>query len=119
MCGKSLADFGADVILIEPPEGHPSRFHGPYPGGREDPEKSFQFLYLNANKRSLVLDLTKKQDSSRLRHLISESDIFITDLKPFEAEKEHLAFKDIRKLNDQTIATYVTPFGHFGPYKPI
>ena len=117
MCGKSLADFGADVILIEPPGGHPSRFHGPYPGGIEDPEKSFQFLYLNANKRSLVLDLTKKQDSSQLRHLISKSDLFITDLKPFEAEKEHLAFKDIRELNDQTIVTYVTPFGHFGPYK--
>ena len=78
MCGKSLADFGADVILIEPPEGHPSRFHGPYPGGREHPEKSFQFLYLNANKRSLVLDLARKQDSGQLRNLISESDIFAT-----------------------------------------
>ena len=55
MCAKAMADFGAKVIKVEPPEGDPTRLRGPFPGGVPDPEASGQFLYLNANKRGVTL----------------------------------------------------------------
>ncbi len=55
--GLMLADLGAEVILIEPPTGDPARRYGPFPGEAPDPEKSGQFLYLNSNKKGVVLDL--------------------------------------------------------------
>src|SRR5262249_59891032 len=55
---KLLADLGADVVKIEPPEGgDPIRRRGPYPGGVPHPERSGLFLYLNTNKRGIALDL--------------------------------------------------------------
>ena len=56
--GKLLADFGADVIKVEPPGGDPARRHGPFPADvdDEDLEQSAVFLHLNANKRSVVAD---------------------------------------------------------------
>ncbi len=50
MCGKAMADLGADVVIVEPPEGSPARSAGPF-AGAPDPEASGRFLYLNANKR--------------------------------------------------------------------
>jgi crotonobetainyl-CoA:carnitine CoA-transferase CaiB-like acyl-CoA transferase len=49
-CGKLLADMGADVIKVEPPEGDPARRTGPFPEGEPHPEKSALFLYNNTNK---------------------------------------------------------------------
>ncbi|MEO8540670.1 MAG: CoA transferase, partial [bacterium] len=54
---KLLADFGADVIKIEPPGGDSARRVGPFPDGESHPEKSGTFFFFNTNKRSIVLDL--------------------------------------------------------------
>jgi crotonobetainyl-CoA:carnitine CoA-transferase CaiB-like acyl-CoA transferase len=54
---KLLADFGAEVIKIEPPRGDISRDLGPFPGDEPHPERSGTFFYFNTNKRSVVLDL--------------------------------------------------------------
>ena len=56
-CGKLFADLGADVIKVEPPGGDPARWIPPFWGDLPHPERSLPFLYLNANKRSLELDL--------------------------------------------------------------
>src|SRR5690606_14511175 len=69
---KLLADYGADVIKVEPPGGDPSRCDGPFPGGKPDPEASGRFLFLNTNKRSSVLDLQQAGDREALERRSEE-----------------------------------------------
>ena len=59
-CGKLLADLGAEVIKVEPPEGDPARIEGPFPEDEPHPEKSALFLYLNTSKRGVTLDLKNR-----------------------------------------------------------
>ena len=65
---KLLADLGADVVKIEPPAGDRARRRGPFPGGMPHPEKSGLFLYLNTNKRGIVLDLTTPAGHAALEY---------------------------------------------------
>ena len=67
-CGKLLADLGADVTKIEPPEGDPLRRWGPFPGDHPDPDRSGLFAYLNAGKRLA---------SGDARDLIADADVLI------------------------------------------
>ena len=56
-CGRILADLGADVILIEPPSGSPSRRMAPFAHGEAGPDRSLFFVHFNTNKRGITLDL--------------------------------------------------------------
>ena len=69
-CGKALADYGAAVTKIEPPGGDRTRVVGPFVRDVPDPEASGQFLYLNANKRGIVLDLERPEAREVLRELV-------------------------------------------------
>ena len=60
LCGKILADLGADVLQIEPPGGSPARDIGPFYGDDPHPEKSLFWWAYAANKRSITLDLEQK-----------------------------------------------------------
>ena len=117
MCAKSFADLGADVLKIEPPDGDPARRLGPFPGDRPDPEASGIFLYLNANKRGLTLDLHEESDRRRIHELISGSDIFVTDVQPRQAAQLGIDSASVAELSRNLIRTYVTPFGNTGPYR--
>ena len=64
-CGKLFADLGADAIKVEPPQGDRSRLDGPFPDGVAHPERGGLFHYLNANKRSVALDLGTRTASRR------------------------------------------------------
>jgi crotonobetainyl-CoA:carnitine CoA-transferase CaiB-like acyl-CoA transferase len=55
-CARLLADYGTDVIKVEPPAGDVTRGWGPFPADDPDPEKSGTFFFLNLGKRSLALD---------------------------------------------------------------
>ena len=70
-CGKLLADLGAEVIKVEPPEGDPARLEGPFPGDDPHPEKSALFLYLNTSKRGITLDLNRSDDLETFKKLLS------------------------------------------------
>lgn len=117
MCAKSFADLGADVLKVEPPDGDPARRLGPFPGDRPDPEASGIFLYLNANKRGLTLDLHEESDRRRIHELISGSDIFVTDVQPRQAAQLGIDSPSVAELSRSLIRTYVTPFGNTGPYR--
>ena len=114
-CGKLLADLGADVIKIEPPEGDRSRRHGPFPGDEAHPERSGQFLYLNHNKRSVTLDVGSEASRDLLRRLVGEVDILIIDRAAKELEEFGLTYEELRPLNERLIMTAITPFGLVGP----
>ena len=95
-CTKLLADLGADVVKVEPPEGDPSRRLG------ETPETSPLFLYCNTSKRSIALDLTNESDATTFEQLLASADALVTDRPPPESASGLL-----------TIA--ITPYGLEGP----
>src|SRR2546427_805971 len=71
---KLLADLGASVIKVEPPrDGDATRARGPFPGDVPHPEKSGLFLYLNANKRGITLDLTRPRGREVLERLAARA----------------------------------------------
>jgi len=113
---KLLADLGADVIKIEPPDGDGARHRGPFPPGFDgDPERSGLFLGLNTNKRSRVLDLMTADGTSHLRELIAETDIVIHNLSAAEAEAIGLDGPRLLADRPDVVVCAVTPFGHTGP----
>ncbi|MCH7528752.1 MAG: sigma 54-interacting transcriptional regulator [Candidatus Marinimicrobia bacterium] len=77
---RQMADLGADVVLVEPPGGHPSRETGPVPGDTPDPEASGTFLYLNLGKRAVTLDLDYLSGRNLFRQLSAAAQAVITDM---------------------------------------
>ena len=119
MCAKTFADFGADVLKIEPPGGDPARRLGPFRNDRPDPEASGIFLYLNANKRGLTLDLRKEEGRRRIHELVAGADMFVTDVQPGLATALGIDSAAVGDLSPRLIRTYVTPFGNTGPYRRL
>ncbi len=117
MCGKALADLGADVVKVEPPGGVPMRWAGPFPNDVADPESSGLFMYLNANKRGVTGDLSDESERRRMYSLVSGADMFITDVQPARAAELGIDSETIGKLDSQLIRVYVSPFGNTGPYR--
>lgn len=116
-CAKLMADLGAEVIKIEePPLGDPARQAGPFPGDEPHPERSGLFLYLNANKRGITLDVATVVGAKILRELIGTADVLIENLPPSAIERLGLDYESLAKLNPGLILTSVTPFGRVGPY---
>ena len=117
MCGKAFADLGAEVVKVEPPEGDPLRLAGPFPNDVADPESSGLFMYLNANKRGVSLDILYDGDRRCLYELISGADIFVTDVQPAQARELGIDSHTVGELDSRLIRAYVTPFGNTGPYR--
>ena len=113
---KLLADFGAEVIKVEPPGGDPSRLHGPFPNDEPDVEQSALFLHLNGNKRSIVADLELPADRQLVADLAAQSDVVIESYAPGHLADLGLGFETLNAANPSTVLTSVTPFGQTGPY---
>ena len=110
---KLLGDLGAEIIKVEPPEGDPSRGFGPFPGNRPDPEASGLYLYLNAAKRSIVLDLA--QDPQQLLELVGTADAVIESFAPGELERLGLGPSTLLAARAALVIVSITPFGQWGP----
>ena len=115
-CGKVLADFGADVIKVEPPGGSPTREVGPFVDGRPGPERSLFWAAYCVNKRSVVVDLTEPAELARFRRLADGADILIESFRPGHMRGLGLGYEDLSASNPGLVYTSVTPFGQTGPY---
>ena len=80
LAGQTLADLGADVILIEPPGGVPERHEGPFFKDRADPNTSVGFWALHRNKRSISLDLERAPGRESFRRLATSADVVIESM---------------------------------------
>ncbi|MBI3953349.1 MAG: CoA transferase [Chloroflexi bacterium] len=118
-CAKLLADLGADVIKVEPPQGDPARRRGPFPQDLPHQEKSGLFLYLNTNKRGITLDPGLPSGRELLGRLMERADLFITDLTRRPARRLALDPARARKEHPALIAAYLTPWGLSGPYADV
>lgn len=117
LCGRILADLGADVIRIEPPGGCPTRGKAPFYKDVAEPEKSLFWLFYNANKRGITLDLNQKDGRALFRRLVDKADILIESFPPGKMEEWGLGYDHLARLNPGLIYTSITPFGRTGPYK--
>ena len=117
LCGKILADLGADVIKIEPPGGDPMRHIGPFYHDIPDPEKSLYWFTFNTSKRSVTLDITKADGQEIFKKLAKTADFVIECFPPGYLDRLGLGYSVLCKLNPRLIMTSVTPFGQSGPYR--
>ena len=113
---RLMADLGADVIKVETPDGDEARRRGPYPLGRSgDGNSSGLYLYLNANKRGITLDLADPRDREILDALLAGTDVLIHNLSLAQAEAAGIDAGVISRRNPTLVHTWVTPFGLSGP----
>ena len=97
---RILADLGADVILIEPPQGGRIRNLAPFLDNKKGIERSLYHLHHNANKRSLILDISNDNDLKVLKKLASEIDIIIETFAPGEMAKFGLDYNTLKKMKN-------------------
>src|ERR1700758_4577814 len=85
---KLMADMGAEVIKLERPgNGDRARTRGPFPGRSPHPEKSGLFLYLNANKYGVSVDITKPDGMLLLERLVAQADVLIHNVWPPDMDR--------------------------------
>jgi len=109
-CARLLADVGAEVIKIEPPEGDDMRLRTPLRDGH-----SAYFGQLNAGKRSLALDL-KSPDAVKLVHqLVKETDILVENFRPGVMDRLGLGYEALRAINPRLIYCSISGYGQSGP----
>ncbi|MEE8422256.1 MAG: CoA transferase [Dehalococcoidia bacterium] len=118
---KLFATYGADVIKIEPPSGDPTRRLPPFGGdganggGDPGPDASILFAYLNAGKRSVVLDLASDGDRDSLRALIATADVVFDRSAPGELAAQGIDLSVLMEQQPRLIVCSITPFGQDGP----
>ncbi len=112
-CGKLLGEFGADVIKIEPPgDGDPLR------GWRMLKEgTSVWWQVQSRNKRSVAIDLRKKEGQDLARRLIAEADVLVENFRPGTLEGWGMGWDALSKLNPQLVMLRVSGYGQTGPYR--
>jgi len=114
-CAKLLADLGADIIKIEPPEGDPARQCGPFPQSKPHPERSALFLYNNTSKRGITLNLDMPAGRRAFKDLIKWADILIDNYPPQRLESLGLPWDTMKRMNPGLVYTSITPYGRTGP----
>jgi crotonobetainyl-CoA:carnitine CoA-transferase CaiB-like acyl-CoA transferase len=110
-CTQIMADMGADVIKIEPPEGDNTRYIsvGPAPG------MGGVFVNVNRGKRSVVLDLRSDAGKVALRKLIETADVFIHSMRAKAVAKLGFSYDDVAAINPAIIYTNCYGYGRRGP----
>ena len=104
-----LADLGAEVLKIEPPEGDPTRQWGP-PFEAGDEGESAYFRCANRGKHSLVLDLADPGDRGRLHDLLHQSDVLVENFLPDSAESLGLTWERLHAKHPKLILASVRGF---------
>ena len=116
-CGKLLADYGADVVRVEPPGGHSSRKRAPFAGDQSGNERSLYFLFYNTNKRSITLDVESEKGRDLFRRLVAQSDVVLESFPVGHMDSIELGYETLKALNPGIVVASVTPFGQTGPWK--
>ena len=110
-CTQIMADMGADVIKVEPPQGDDTRYVsvGPAPG------MSAVFVNVNRGKRSVVLDLRSEDCRTALRALVADADVFIHSMRAKAIAKLGFGYDDVAALNPTIVYTNCYGYGRRGP----
>jgi crotonobetainyl-CoA:carnitine CoA-transferase CaiB-like acyl-CoA transferase len=112
LCGRILADLGADVVRVEPPGGAGSRRLGPHAGS-----DSLYFAVRNANKTNVEIDPTDDAGRQRLLRMLAAGDVWIETTRPGQLAALGLDPRRLSERFPQLIVLSVTDFGQTGPYR--
>lgn len=112
---KLLALLGATVIKVEPPQGDITRMRGPFSNGIPDSENSGLFLYLNADKRGITLDLTDSGGRKTLDYLLARADILIHNIAAPERAALAMESSVISARHPRLVTAAISRFGDRGP----
>jgi formyl-CoA transferase len=112
-CGQLLADFGAEVIKLEPPgAGDPMR-----EWGREKAHgESLWWPVIARNKKSVTLNLRLPEGQELARRLIAGADILVENFRPGTLERWNMGYEQLAALNPRLVMVRVSGYGQTGPY---
>ncbi|MBI3743461.1 MAG: CoA transferase [Chloroflexi bacterium] len=116
-CTKLLADFGADVLKVERPDGDPCRRIGPFWHDEPHAEGSGLFLHLNTNKKSITLNLRSVAGQRIVKELARDADLVIEAFKPGTMECLGLGYESLKQINPSLVYQSVSSYGQSGPYR--
>jgi formyl-CoA transferase len=108
-CVRQLADWGADVIRIEPP-------YAEGPGALTGPRHAPDFQNLHRNKRSLTLDLKQPEGRQVLLRLATDADVLVENMRPRAKARLGIEYEQIKRLNPRIIYGSISGYGQDGPY---
>jgi formyl-CoA transferase len=111
-CTQMLAFLGADVIKLEEPKGGDVARQNM----RDQDSDSLFFLLLNANKRSLTLNLKTNEGKALFKQVIAKSDVLVENFGPGALDRLGLGYEVLREINPRLIYATIKGFGTYGPY---
>ena len=113
-CGQLLADFGAEVIKVEPPgKGDPMRVWGRH---RKE-GRTLWWPIIARNKKSVTLNLREEQGQELARRLSASADVVVENFRPGTLERWGLGYEDLREINPGLVMVRVSGYGQTGPYR--
>ncbi len=114
-CTALLADMGAEVIKIEPPWGDMGRMGGPSSSVTIKRQSPY-FMWLNRNKKGVVLNLKNEKAVKILKDLVKVSDVVVENMRPGTMDKLEIGYKNLKKVNPGIIYAALSGYGQYGPY---
>lgn len=115
-CAKLLADFGAEVVKVERPQGDPARSLPPFAGDEPHHERSLLFAYLNTNKKSVTLNLKTPTGKSLLHRLLADANILVENFSPRVMPSLGLDYDALSEINSSLVMVSISNFGQTGQY---
>ncbi|MFT5692019.1 MAG: CoA:oxalate CoA-transferase [Oceanicoccus sp.] len=118
--GRMLADLGADVVKVEPPDGDVTRYWG-----KNIANISGYFHHQNAGKRNICIDLRADGSVDLVKELVKEADILIENYRPDVMQRLGIGYEELKEVNPRLVMLSISGFGHDGPesrratYAPI
>jgi crotonobetainyl-CoA:carnitine CoA-transferase CaiB-like acyl-CoA transferase len=113
-CTMLLGHMGAEIIKIEPPAGDGFRRSWMSADAKVD---AYEFLWINVNKKSIVLNLKTERGVELARQLIERADVLVENYHAGQMERFGLGYDDLKKINPRLIYSCSRGFGESGPYK--
>lgn len=110
-CTQILADLGAEVIKVEPPQGEALRILMSF-----NPKTERGYSVLNRNKKGITLNFFSKKGAEILKELVRKADVFVENYTPGVLDKYGIGYKALSELNPSLIYGSISGFGHTGPY---
>lgn len=111
-CTRLLADFGAEVVKVEPPEGDPIRHLGEHYRG-----KSLYAASISRNKKNVSIDLRRAEGRELIARMVPAFDAVVENFRPGTLERWGLSYEAIRGLRPEIILTRISGYGQDGPYR--
>jgi crotonobetainyl-CoA:carnitine CoA-transferase CaiB-like acyl-CoA transferase len=116
LCGKILADLGADVIKVESPCGDLARRIGPFFHNTPEAEKSLYWIGYNAGKRGITLNIESPKGRELFLKLLMTSDVLLESFTPGYLDQLNLSYAHLKRSFPRLIMTSITPYGQTGPF---